>query len=332
MALLETLLPVMLFSVGSVATTATSDEQGACVLSPADQDWVNRSVAAWNDTSERVTKIGHQQKIQAVFFDARCVVTSETAMNGGVQQWKATGHSGKVTIPNGAVIPADVISFAMGGDQKNFFVMSTPSIWRAANKLDNGLGSLETLMTHVVLHEGTHVAQIPTYGKRMEHLAERNKLPESFNDDSIQQRFESVPAFSGSIAEETALWIAAAGANDRDEAVKLARDALAKMHARQQRWFTGNDAYLTEAEDIWLSMEGSAQWAGYAWLIDPKGGNVPRDTVFASFTKGRWWSQVEGFAMFMALDRIAGESWRSHAYGDGAKTLIEMLEEATGRA
>lgn len=312
----------------ALLAAALAGPQAPCALSPSDQAWVDASAAAWNDTSERITRIGHGQAIQAVFFDARCVVTSATAMNGGAQAWSATPHSGKIKIPNGAEIPAGVTSFAMGGEGKNFFVMSTPSVWRAANKSDNGLGSLETLMTHVVLHEGTHVAQIPTYGLRMEKLSKRFGLPESFNDDSIQERFQSEPAFAGSIAEETALWIAAATAADRTEAIAKAEQALAKMRLRQKRWFTGKDDYLTHAEDIWLTMEGSAQFAGYAWLVDPKGGKVPRDVVFQSFTKGKWWSQVEGFAMFLALDRLSGDSWRAHAYGDGAKTLFEMLDEA----
>ena len=302
----------------------------ACGLSKEDRSWVDRSAEAWNYSSERITGIGHGQSIQAVFFDAHCVVTSGTAMNGGAHQWAASRPSGKVRSPNGAEIPAGVTSFAMGGEGKNFFVMSTPSVWRAANKSDNGLGSLENLMTHVVLHEGTHVAQIATYGLRMEKLAKTYGLPEDFNDDSIQERFESEPAFAKSIAEETALWIAAVRATDDVEAAAKARTALDKMRERQKRWFRGKDEYLTAAEDIWLTMEGSAQWAGYAWLIDPKGGRLQKDVVQASFTKGKWWSQVEGFAMFMALDRLTGPRWRAHAFVDGSKTLFVMHDETVG--
>ncbi len=323
----------LLAALSVISGAATANPTSApCSLSREDQAWVDKSAAAWNDTSERITRIGHGQSIEAVFFDARCVVISGTAMNGGAQRWSAAVHSGKIRIPNGAEIPAGVTSFAMGGEGKNFFVMSTPSVWHAANKSDNGLGRLETLMTHVVIHEGTHVAQIPTYGRRMEKLAKTYGLPEDFSDDSIQERFESEPAFAKSIAEETALWIAAASATDDAEAVNKAGAALTKMRDRQKRWFTGKDEYLTAAEDIWLTMEGSAQWAGYAWLIDSKGGQLSKGVVLASFTKGKRWSQVEGFAMFMALDRLAVPGWRAHAFGDGSKTLFEMLDEAVGAA
>jgi hypothetical protein len=119
-----------------------------------------------------------------------------------------------------------------------------------------------------------------------------------------------------------------AEAADRPAAVKLAREARELMKARQARWFVGKNAYQTEAEDVWLTMEGSAQWAAYRWAVDPLGGRVAKPAAFHSFGRRRgWWSQDEGFALFMALDRLA-PGWRRHAFGDGAKTGLQMLDEA----
>lgn len=297
-----------------------------CALSPSDQAWLDASMDAWNYTAHKITGVGRVERIRAVFFDSHCLVTSDTAMNGGPKLWRATRHNGQVQVPNWPQIPAGVISFAMGGEDAEQFVMSTPSVWRAANKSDNGLGSLEKLMTVVVIHEGTHVAQIPTYGKMIGALATAHKLPEDFNDDSIQERFEGNAEFAASIERETGLLLAAADAADDADAKRLAREARALMRARQQRWFTGADAYLTEAEDVWLTMEGSAQWAAYKWAIDPNGGAVPPERT--QFRTGKWWSQVQGFALFMVLDRLAGDQWKRHAFGDGAKTALQMLDEA----
>lgn len=310
----------------AAAPRAASVVEPSCALSPSDQAWLDASMDAWNHAAHNISGVGRVESIRAVFFDAQCMVTSDTAMNGGPKQWRATPHSGQVQVPNGPVIPAGVISFAMGGEDVEQFVMSTPSIWRAANKSDNGLGSLEKLMTVVVIHEGTHVAQIPTYGKLIGALAEANKLPEDFNDDSIQKRFEGNAEYAASIKRETGLLLAAADAKDDGEAKRLAREARGLMRARQQRWFAGADAYLAEAEDVWLTMEGSAQWAAYQWVIDPKGGAVaPGRTQFRT---GNWWSQVQGFALFMVLDRLVGDQWKRHAFGDGAKTGLQMLDEA----
>ena len=281
---------------------------------------------AWNHTAHRITGVGRVENIRAVFFDSACMVTSDTAMNGGPMLWRASRHAGKVQVPNGPVIDAGVTSFAMGGEDAEQFVMSTPSIWRAANKSDNGLGSLETLMTVVVIHEGTHVAQIPTYGRMIGALSAANNLPEDFNDDSIQKRFEGEADYAASMKRETELLFAAADATDESEARRLAREARALMRARQQRWFTGADSYLAEAEDIWLTFEGSAQWAAYRWVVDPRGGAVPPERV--QFRTGRWWSQVQGFALFLALDRLTGDAWKRHVFGDGARTGLQMLDEA----
>ena len=104
------------------------------------------------------------------------------------------------------------------------------------------------------------------------------------------------------------------------------------MRERQARWLVADDAYLVEAEDICLTFEGAAQWTGYQWSIHPRGGAQPPAEAAARFTRGRWWSQTEGFAVVMALDRLVGPQWKRHAFGDGSRTVIEMLDDALGRS
>lgn len=62
-------------------------------------------------------------------------------------------------------------------------------------------------------------------------------------------------------------------------------------------------------------------------MIHPRGGARPPAEVLARFQKGPW-SQTEGFAIVIALDRIAGPRWKRHAFGDGAQTVLEMLDDA----
>jgi hypothetical protein len=317
--------------LATASTSASQPATSACALSPADRAWIDRTMDAWNHTSRDITGIGRVKRITAVLFDDRCEVLSRTAMNGGPKSWTARAFTGQVPLPNGEKIPPGVISFAMGDEKsgENFFVMSTPSVWRAANKSANGLESLELLMTAVVLHEATHVAQMPTYGQRIGRLAEAHKLPEDFNDDTIQKRFEGERDFKDSVSRETDLLLAAATARDDSTAIRLAGDARNLMKARQARWYTGADGYLAEAEDVFLTLEGSAQWAAYQWLVDPRGGAADPRLAFGSFAwHGKWWSQNEGFALFMALDRLAGAQWKRHAFGDGQKTALQMLDEA----
>lgn len=313
-----------------VATPAAPSPTPApsCALSRADKAWLDRAVRAWTFTARNITHLRLPSRFEARIFNAHCVLASGTALAGGPNRWSAMRHSGRIKLPNGEVISAGVTSFAFSDGRKGFFVMSTPSVWRAG-KVDGGPLGLDTLMVAVLIHEGSHVDQVPTYGRRMEELSRRYHLPASFSDDSIQERFASNAAFAASVGRETNLLLESSRAKSRSDALRLAREARALMRERQERWFTGGDSYLATAEDIWLTMEGSAQWAGYRWLIEPKGGGYAPAVAEAGFgTRGKWWSQKEGFALFMALDRLTRGEWKAHAFGDGAQTGLQMLDAA----
>ncbi len=183
-------------------------------------------------------------------------------------------------------------------------------------------------MTAVMIHEAAHVLQFPTYGRRISRLVDLHDLPGDFSDDSIQERFESEEEFTSSIIRETELLLAAAAAADRTDAVRFAAEASLLAQVRHDRWFTGELSYLREAEDVWLTLEGSAQWLGYQWLMDRSGGARSSEIAAQGFgLRGRWWSQSQGFALFAALERLTGAKWKKHTFGDGAKTAGEMLDE-----
>lgn len=298
-----------------------------CSLGASDQAWLARSMRAWNYASMHLSGIGHVEKIEAVFFDDKCVVTSTTAMNGGPDRWTARSFHGEVPLPGGQTIKPQVISFANSSAGHSFFVMSTPSIWRAANKSGKGT-TLENLMTAVIMHEATHVAQMPTYGQKIGAIAERHHLPEDWSDDSIQEQFGKDADFARSIERESALFLQASESRDRRQAARLVRHARDLMRARYARWFTGKDGYHAEAEPIWLTLEGSGQWMAYRWLVDPRGANVPAADVKPGFVNDRWWSQREGYAAFMALARLTGSKWKQQAFHAGRKDVLQMLDEA----
>ena len=328
------MLKILVLSV-AVATTAcaSSDAEPRCVLPERDRAWVERAVDAWRFTSREITGIAPVADFQGVFFSADCVMTGRNALGVAPAEkmtWQMSPHDGNIELPDGSEMPAGVTSFVRGDGGVTYFVMSTPSVWEAA-----GVGegeALETLMVAVLLHEGSHVAQIGPYGARLGALIERYELPDSFNDDSVQERFGDNPEFEASVKEETRLFLESAKAEEHAEAVRLARKARSLMRERQKRWQVGDDAYLIEAEDIWLTFEGAGQWTGFQWMIHPRGGGQPEAEAMAQFSTGRRWSQKEGFAIVMALDRIGGGAWKQHAFGDGARTVLEMLDDALDEA
>jgi hypothetical protein len=308
-----------------------TDAAPACTVSAADQAWIDRALAAWQLSAHEMTGIGDVAGFEAVFFDAGCTLTSADAFSSGRASdavWRAAAHDGMVALPDGDAMPAGITSFTSGTGEHTFFVMSTPSVWRGGGVEGGPLG-LETLMVAVLLHEGSHVAQAGTYGERIGALADRENLPDEFSDDTMQATFESDPDFAASIARETELFFAAAAAPDRDAARALADEARQMMKARAAKYFTGDDAYWTEAEDLWLTLEGSGQWAGHAWLVDPRGAAVGEDAAMPGFgQRSRWWSQKEGLALVLTLDRLSPGGWKAHVYGDGTQTLLDLLDAA----
>lgn len=327
------LFPLLLASAALRAAPAPQDAPPVappeCAFSAADAAWVERALEAWHYSAREITGITDVPRFRALFFDAACVRTSDDALlraEARARTWSSEPHAGSIVLPDGKELPVGITSFTSGADGLTYFAMSTPSVWSAG-----GAGSGEDLartMVGVLLHEGSHVAQIGPYGKRLASLIERHALPDSFGDNVVQERFQASAEFAAAVQHETQLFARAAALEDEAEARYHAFEARESMRARQARWYVDADAYLTEAEDLWLTFEGAGQWAAYRWLVDPRGGGSRPEDVLPRFTADRQWSQAEGFALVLFLDRVTKGSWKRHAFGDGAETVLEMLDAA----
>ncbi|MEZ5957506.1 MAG: hypothetical protein R3C27_09885 [Hyphomonadaceae bacterium] len=329
---MRALIVTTVLALTACATAPSPAAAPACVVSQEDRAWIDASIGAWFFSAREITGVA-TQPIEAVFFDERCVLTGANAFTAERAEgvvWSAHAHNGQITLPDGQTMPAGVTSFASAEGGRAFFVMSTPSVWRAAGVSNDGLG-LEAMMTAVLLHEATHVAQAQTFGARIGTIVEANNLPDDFNDDSIQQRFGANAEFAASVERETELLFQAVAAPDQATARRLAREARDLMRARRARWFTGADAYLADAEDVWLSFEGTGQWLGYQWLVHLSGGGAEMDAALAYFARrGRWWSQKEGAALALVVGRLADFDWMPDAFGGSDRTLTQMLDAALG--
>lgn len=113
------------------------------------------------------------------------------------------------------------------------------------------------------------------------------------------------------------------------KARNLASQALSMIRARRARWFVGVDQRLGEAEDLFLSMEGAGQYVGYSWLIDPQGGRVPRATAMVGFgTRAKWWSQKQGLALVLAVERLGLPGWRAQLWKSPKLIGSQLLQAA----
>ncbi|MDB4881683.1 MAG: hypothetical protein JWL95_449 [Gemmatimonadetes bacterium] len=316
-----------------LAATGIASHQTACRLASADSAWAAKALAGWQRQSAASLHAPPTRFPILVLFDSLCSHTLAPALRGeanvaliGAGQpfvLRSGEHGGSVRLPDGDSTPARLVSFASrlkNGDM--FLVMSLPSIWRSS-------GRGEVLANAVFMHEFTHT-QSPALGSRVDGLIRRG-LPESVDDDIIQKRFDSLPAFRREYEVERDLLFQSARAPTRALAATTARRALAAMDRRRARFFRGRDALYADAEDVFLSMEGTGQWSAYLWLIDPAGGAMPAEEASTFIRRGgRRWSQDEGLALLLVLSRLAPESPRE-LFGPSAATVLPLLRAALKR-
>lgn len=292
-----------------------------CVMTPGESAWVESSLQAWQLVSTNRLKLRPHRGPTIVVFDSKCRFE-----RSGTAAWKAEPHKGSIRIPDGKQIPAQVTSFA-GSDERfgsSFFVMALPSIWETAKIPISG--DMKGL-TSVFLHEFSHTRQVQPLKPVFETAEAVRKMPDDFSDDSLQAHFKNDPAYVAVIEKEMDLLYRAAAEPDAAAAKKLAVEALALLEARQKRWFVGNEAYWKNYDDLFLTMEGFGEWVAYAWLADPAGGGLGPVAARDKKSGTRWWSQREGLALFLVIDRFVPD-WAERAFAAQPTLGIDLLRLA----
>lgn len=227
----------------------------------------------------------------------------------------ARAHNGEIELPDGGKVPTGPISFA-GFNHQPFFVMSLPGVWRDAGV--TSIIGLERLLHGVLLHEMSHTRQAEMAHARVRDLAAKAGIDDGddLNDDLIQDYFENDPAYVAAWSAERDLFFAAARAPDDAEARRLAGEAFAMMQARHARWFTGEREAFRAFDGIFLTMEGMGQWLIYRHFISDAGGYMPPALALHAVRRGgEQWSQDQGLAIIMVVDRLL-PGWQGRAFRD----------------
>lgn len=276
-------------------------------MADEDRAWLATALDAWRAAEVEALGLAPRPLPTVVAADARCTYRLP---NGGFAGLAAAPHAGTVVFPDGGEAPVGPISFASGAG--GYFAMSLPSVWRAAG-VDSPFG-LEQLMTGVLLHEMMHIRQVDLAGASLAGAAASvGVADEDLTDNVVQQRFENDPAYVAAYAEERDALFAAAAAPDEAQARRLAATALELIRARRARWFTGDRAGFVALDDVFLTMEGMGQWLIYRHFLDA--GRTPSEALPAVRRGGRQWSQDEGLALILVVDRLL-PGWQARAFRD----------------
>ncbi len=282
--------------------------------------WIDRWLGAWELMSTKVLHIGRGRNYDMVFFDENC----EYTMTAG--KWRAKPHHGQITTPDGKTVPVGLMSFSSGSEKSGpFFVMAGPDIWVKAKAATS---TNDKRLTAVFLHEYSHVRQVGGFDV-IGSIEKDWKFKDSFDDDVVQSHFGSNEEYVKAFNTERDLLYRAAAANSIDEVRSLASEALSMMKSRHARWFVGDEAVFATLDSVWLSLEGSGQWIGYAYLANPHGGAMSaQEAIDKMRGRKKWWSQDEGLGLFLVVDRLMPQ-WPSLVFHRPSMGALELLERAT---
>lgn len=310
-----------------LALSLAATSQSSCKFEGEPRVWTEGALEAWDRLDRDRIQLGKPTTPTLILFDEACVYRFTPDANGDFQVGGRTyivrpeGHSGAVDLPGGRQVPARKLSFAAPADGgEMFFVMSLPAIWRAdeAERRDAGL-----LAMVVFMHEFAHTQQGAGLGRRIDDLISRG-LPENTDDDSLQNSWSANEGYVAAYERERDLFYEAASAERPTDQRRLLAQAAAAVSSRRQAYLKDHPLWQ-EADDVFLTFEGTGNWAAWTWLTDPQGGAMSREAAI-EFVRGgrRWWSQDEGLGVMLALEVLMPE-WPTLAFGDPGMTAQDLI-------
>jgi hypothetical protein len=304
--------------------------------------WLDGTVRVWRSVRADSLKLAPARLPWLILFDEKCVYNINPDVKFADQQDKtdrsyrvlggervaiySTEHLGKIKLPDGQTIPAQLISFAANydGDKRSYLAAALPSIWAKAEHL-KAEQNLKTLVRSVYVHELTHTYH-RNFFARLSVIEKGLKDVENFDDDIIQNTLGKNDQFRNAYLDEIALAVKAGQEPDRVKKRLAAKLVLTAIKHRRAQFYVDDNEKFAEIEDIFLTMEGVANWAAYrASIVD---GMTPENASRLIRRSGKYWSQEEGILLFLIIDQLL-PNWQKIAFGKQRVSIVDLLERAT---
>jgi hypothetical protein len=231
-------------------------------------------------------------------------------------------------LPNSKETEVRIMSYASEVENGNaYFVMPLTSYWRKNEVDDHGMG-IDTLVNYVFLHEFAHTQQMKSLndiGKVMEAY-EKIHPNDKLDDDILQFYYENDSTYLKDYKIERDLFQQAALVKDKNERVKLAKEALQLLKRRQIKCLEKDGRNIAKMDDVFLTLEGIGEYTAFSWLTHPKGANFSVEKVLKARKTG-WWSQEQGLDIILLLSRfIKPKQFAKYMFGQTLTTSIDLLE------
>lgn len=315
-----------------------------CSLPETDVSWTQRFIDGWTLVSKEL-RLDPRPLPWIVLFDSSCAwhlnpgeaalatgepLATPLSFAGELVPVRAVPHPGKVRLPNGSEIPAQVMAtaFSVENGKSAFFALASLSLWRSDPQASQD-PEIEERILSAALHEIVHTRQLLNAVRRLEALRQQHELPEQMNDDIIEDRFKSVPGFSEAFEAERDVFYQAVSETDAARRRDLITRGLAMARERRARFFTGPNSGFAAVEDVFLNMEGAAEWARFRFHQIARKPGLEDDSAIIAFLRGKnnSWSQDEGLALVLLLDKLR-PGWQEHVLTSEHAALFDLLEAA----
>lgn len=302
---------------------------------------IKKWFSAWKLIGEDTYEIDTLSHVDFIFFDDKYVYsTSNITITNGILvkgynlnnlklKWKKALHHDTIRLPDKSLVPIGLMSFAAeipNEKKKSFFIMPLPSFWMKLGIESKELG-IENLLTGIFIHEFSHSQQMQNFGRQIALYEKEKNFGKDFNDNLVQNIFQKDTSYVKHYNQEVDLLYSLTRSNLHD--IASLEKAIILMKQRQNVYFKDEYNGLTNIDNIFLTMEGLGQYSMYLWLIHPKGGNIKKEIAIEGVRRNRnWWSQDEGFALFLILDELSkSKKWAKEMFGINTVSVTTLIEQ-----
>jgi hypothetical protein len=334
----------LLVSVAPLAGARSASPQ----LDAPTRAWMQEVITRWEQICRRELRISPEPLPWIVFYDeafawhmnpdAAELPAHELAaflftFAGRPQTVARVRNDGRLWVPGRAplVLKPAAVAMPYADDQKTFFIVPLPSMYRTLAGPAEAK-ALDDLFLGMAGHELTHTRQLVDVAQRIKRLPGRSKLPESLDDNILQERFGHDDDYRRLFLRERDLLMNAVFAEDRESCLRTLEKALAIADERKRRFLSGDAAGYSDLEDMFLVMEGTAVWVQFRMARDRAPATEDWGQTLQTLMSrvGGAWSQEEGLALFLLMDRLV-PGWQGRFMAPAFPSPFAVLREATGK-
>lgn len=328
------------------AIVATAQNSGAENKLPksgnADILWIQKVLDNWNYVCLNELNIEAKTLPWIIFYDSSSAwhlnadenllppfeKTHDNVVFAGINyQLIRMGHTKSIWVPDREPIPlASFLTSTMpyAENKKAFFIAPLPSLFHKLSTPDQA-PYLDFLFLGTTIHELTHTRQLPFVLPQLLEIHDSDKR-KSLDDNTVENEFSKNERYKKLYFEEnTHLWKAVFTVNE-DSCIAEIEQAFKLIEIRNREFFRGDNKGLGQADEIFLSLEGSAMWAQYRIMLKNAPNPNERELLSWIVQQAPAWSQERGLVLFLLIDRFALD-WKYQFFAKGLPPATNYLRD-----